>query len=163
MKEFLKANASSIDDWDQMLPYFVLFYNNAEQTSTGFSPFELTYGQAPFQLVDLAKSHGKTYEDYLQEVTQKLDFVWNQAKLKDLRIKIKLTDQYNSNRLNPQYQIGTQILLRADESRKLGKGIRNPFEGPYTITRVISDQNIEINRVNKLETVHINRVRPFNS
>jgi hypothetical protein len=163
LKEYLKANATPIHNWDQILPFFILYYNTSEQTSTGFSPFELTYGQKPFQLSDLTDTHGKTYEKYLTELMQNLDFVWNQAKLKDLTIKIKTTNIYNRDRAAPQYAVGQQVLVRAEESRKLGKGIRIPFEGPYEITRVLSPQNIEIERNDKRETIHINRVRPFHT
>lgn len=161
MKEYLKANTPNIADWDKTLPFFVLYYNSIEHTSTGISPFTLTYGSEPFQLTDLQNSHGRTYDDFLTDLQNKLDFVWNQAKLKDLRIKVKLTDKFNETRSKPPYQPGQRILLRADESRKLGKGIRIPFDGPFLITKVISDQNIEINHNGTLETVHVNRVRPY--
>lgn len=163
MKEYLKANADTINDWDTILPFFVLYYNNTEHTSTGFSPFQLTFGNEPFQLTDLSDSHGRTYDDFLEDLQAKLDFVWNQAKAKDLKIKVKLTDKFNETKKAPAYRPGQQILLRADESRKLGKGIRIPFDGPFAVTRIISDQNIEINRAGTLETVHVNRVRPFKS
>lgn len=163
LKEFLKANAPAISDWDQILPYFILYYNSSIQTSTGYSPFELTFSEPPFQLSDLTDNHGKTYSDYLSDVRKRFDFVWNQAKTKDLRIKIKLTDKFNATRKAPNYTVRQQILLRADESRQLGKGIRNPFEGPYSITKIISEQNVQINRNGSLETVHVNRIRPFNN
>jgi hypothetical protein len=163
MKEFLKANSQNIRKWDETLPFFLIYYNSSEQTSTGYSPFELTFAQAPFQLTDLSDTHGKTYSNYLTEIQQRFDFVWNQAKLKDLNIKIKLTDKFNANKSPHSYAVGQQVLKKADESRQLGRGILNPFEGPFSITRVISDQNIEINCNGELEVVHVNRVRPFNS
>lgn len=164
MKDFLKANTNNIKEWDTILPFFILYYNNTEHTSTGYSPFELTFGQEPFQLVDLDDTHGKTYNDYLAEIIHKLDTVWNKAKQKDLKIKIRLTNKFNQGRKAHTYVVGQNVLLKAEESRKLGRGIRNPFVGPYKITKIISDQNIEIDKgSNALEVVHINRVRPFNT
>ena len=35
------------DDWDHYLTYAKFAYNNAVQSSTGLSPFQLLYGQNP--------------------------------------------------------------------------------------------------------------------
>jgi len=32
-------------DWDRLLPYLIFAYKEVPQASTGFSPFELLYGQ----------------------------------------------------------------------------------------------------------------------
>ena len=32
-------------DWDKMMPYLLFTYREVPQSSTGFSPFELLYGQ----------------------------------------------------------------------------------------------------------------------
>src|SRR5690242_14550059 len=35
------------DDWDELLTPIEFAINNSKQKSTGYSPFELTYGQSP--------------------------------------------------------------------------------------------------------------------
>ena len=40
-----KAAIGEGKDWDKMLPYLLFAYREVPQASTGFSPFELLYGQ----------------------------------------------------------------------------------------------------------------------
>ena len=44
LKTMLRKTAKEEKDWDKLLPYLLFAYREVPQASTGFSPFELVYG-----------------------------------------------------------------------------------------------------------------------
>lgn len=50
-----KVVAEDEHDWDLMLPYVLFTAREVPQASTGFSPFELLFGQRPRGLLDVAQ------------------------------------------------------------------------------------------------------------
>ena len=71
-------------DWDQLLPYLLFAYREVPQASTGFSPFELVYGQQVRGPLDIIKesweadkrsnesvvSHVLTVQDRLSKMSE---------------------------------------------------------------------------------------------
>ncbi len=54
-----KAAISEGKDWDKMVPNLLFAYREVEQSSTGFSPFELVYGRTVRGPLDVLKETGQ--------------------------------------------------------------------------------------------------------
>jgi transposase InsO family protein len=55
LEEYLRSYVSPLhDNWDQYLPMAEFAINNSKQASTGMSPFEMMYGEAPYMPLGLA-------------------------------------------------------------------------------------------------------------
>src|SRR3954452_17936953 len=49
LEQMLRAYSNKKqDNWDELLPYCEMAYNNSKHISTGYSPFYLNYGQDMF-------------------------------------------------------------------------------------------------------------------
>jgi len=75
--------------------------------------------------------------------------------------KEKLIQQNNTNenktRIEHTYQIGDEILLKADVKSKLGA----PYIGPYIITQTYTNGTVKILRGSVIQRVNIRRIRPY--
>lgn len=54
-----KAATEEEKDWDELIPYLLFAYREVPQASTGFSPFELVYGQQVRGPLDVLKEEWK--------------------------------------------------------------------------------------------------------
>ncbi len=70
-------------NWDQLLPYVLFSIREMPQSSTGFSPFELLYGQRPRGIMDIAKevwenqpSPHRSVLEHVEQMHQRLTQVW---------------------------------------------------------------------------------------
>src|SRR3954466_9025753 len=57
------------DQWDEYLPAVEFAYNNSKQASTGFTPFELDYGQhpnTPLTMTTNNQTNVKTAEEFVK-------------------------------------------------------------------------------------------------
>uniref|UniRef100_A0A9J7ZY96 Integrase catalytic domain-containing protein n=1 Tax=Cyprinus carpio carpio TaxID=630221 RepID=A0A9J7ZY96_CYPCA len=83
LKQMLRRVAAEDKrDWDQMLPYVLFGVREIPQASTGFTPFELLFGQQPRGLLDVAREaweqqpavHRTTIE-HVREMRERIDKV----------------------------------------------------------------------------------------
>lgn len=67
-------------DWDQWLPYLLFAYREVPQASTGFSPFELLYGQEVLSFLTLLKvwkgDYGKSEHTNIVPFVLQMREVW---------------------------------------------------------------------------------------
>ena len=60
LKAMLRKTVNQVGkDWDRLVPNLLFAYREVPQASTGFSPFELLYGQKVRGPLDVSKSSGK--------------------------------------------------------------------------------------------------------
>ena len=82
LNEFPLTTANDYE-WDKWIPYFTFAYNTAPHLDTGYSPFELIYSKLPCLPSDtfnINKNKIYIYDDYVQELRIRLQFVINIAK-----------------------------------------------------------------------------------
>ena len=64
----------------------------------------------------------------------------------------------NRSRIPHQYQIGDQVLLRVDDKAKFQ---RNPWEGPYEVTKVTNNGTARIRKGAVTELINIRQIKPY--
>lgn len=73
LAEYLKAYITETEKWDELLPLCMLAYNTSEHESTGYTPYELLFGQKA-QLPSSFKQvrENETYSDLMKQITDNL-------------------------------------------------------------------------------------------
>jgi len=138
------------DDWDQHLTTVELAVNNAQQASTGFSPFYLNYGQEVSLPLDravsgLLPSNNPSAVDRIRKL--KADLVEAQSNIeKAQQRQSKYADQH---RRDAKLVIGDRVLLSTKHLKLVGADKRTPkfacqYLGPFKIKRVVNDNAYEL-------------------
>ena len=146
--------------WASLLKYAVFSHNTSISATTGFTPYELVYGKPPM-LNSLPNSATYTYDDYASQLKFILKKNKEIAKEKEIIEKQKNKLNYDKKSYVFDLQVGDQVFMKnilIGEGRKLQ--IRN--KGPFPISRIINEQNIEIIINNKPKSIHKNLVSKYN-
>jgi len=151
-------------DWDEWLPYAMFTYNTTPHSATKFTPFELMYGHQATLPTALTKQPKQTYsyEDYAQELRERLRATNQLAKEHLKQEKEKAKQQYDKAINKRTFQIGDKVLLY-DETVRRGrsKKLEPQWIGPYVIIEKNNDLNYTIKRGRKTTRIHANRIKPF--
>jgi hypothetical protein len=96
------------DQWDEYLPAAEFTYNNSQQASTGFTPFELDCGQHPSTPITMTQpSQVPAANDFREhwETMMKI------AKDSLMEAQDRQTKYANQHRRHLEFKVGDQVLL----------------------------------------------------
>ncbi len=167
LRKFVSKSGS---DWDQWLPYLLFAYREVPQASTGFSPFELLYGQQVRGPLDLLKEQWEGPKDgtcsVVQYVIQMRERLEEMTSLAQENIKKAQQTQkvwYDKKARERSFEPGQRVLLLlpTSENKLLAK-----WHGPYKVVRKTGSVTYEISmpeRGKKKQTFHINLLKEFHS
>ena len=161
LRHYIKHDQS---DWDIWIYYAIYAFNTTPHTATGYTPFELLFGRKPPLpnfMNEKASLNYSTYDDYVNEVKQRLQIVHQLASDKINNKKLNEKDHYDQKCVKYTFKIGDKVLLY-DESVRRGrsKKLESPWVGPYTIIE-LHNVNAKIKKGRSCQTVHLNRLKYF--
>jgi hypothetical protein len=150
-------------DWDNYMEPLAAAYRATVHASTGFSPNMMTFGQELNHPVDLV--YGKTGGNhpmkdaptYVQNLKENLQKVWSKARL---HLKKSAETQQKSHcrdLVEWDFKVGDLVYKRLPRGAKISK----KWQGPCTITAVISQWLIEIEYKNRRHLINANNLKPF--
>ena len=159
LRNFIDSNPQC---WDELIPYFMFQYNTTENTSSGYSPFELLYGRKatiPSSIYSTTNSD-LNYDDYIQYMKTAFKEAHDTARKNLISSKEKRKEIYDkkSNDWVPMW--GDQVLVQIPQTG-IGQKLQNKWRGPYDIVGFNSDQTTTIKNGNKFESVHNNRLKKY--
>ena len=150
---------SNQSNWDLYLPLVLFAYRTAEQTSTGYSPFKLLYGREP-RLGDM-DNYNIGYEPSMFVKNLHENWLLAREKIgKQAEISKRLYDsKYKTKPV--KYKIGDLVRVYVPQTRSgLKKKLRNDlWSEPWEISKVLSEQNIEIVLNGKYKIVNVDNVK----
>ncbi|CAM8987449.1 unnamed protein product [Rhodiola kirilowii] len=91
-------------NWPELLPWAELHYNTAQHTATGFTPFEVVYGQAPLALKDYVPGQS-ALASVDQLLTQRSHLI-TELKANLARARHRMVQQANKHRRDIEFQVG---------------------------------------------------------
>ncbi|KAM0735103.1 Retrovirus-related Pol polyprotein from transposon 17.6 [Formica fusca] len=151
-------------DWDEWIPFAMFTYNTTPHTATGYTPFELVYGHQADLPTSLTRPPKPTYNynDYAQELKERLRATNQLAKEHIKEEKIKAKKQYDKSTREIKFKVGDKVLMH-DETLRRGrsKKLEPLWTGPYVIIEKNSDVNYTIKKGRKAVRMHINKLKPF--
>ncbi|CAF5191573.1 unnamed protein product, partial [Rotaria magnacalcarata] len=115
-------------------------YNTTRHDSTGYTPFELMFARSPRFMFDFISppSVPLTTDTYRKTMQQFMEHTLLAARNSNLRHQLKAKQRYDSNRPNPQYYIGQNVIIR-NRSLAMNK-FSSKFIGPYTNVKQVNNK-----------------------
>lgn len=135
------------NNWVALLPYLEHSINSLPSTSTGFSPYYLAYSIETnlFPFPD-ANRPDDTRSDLLSTIESTIQ----QARMNIFEAQEKQRAAYNKRRRTaPSLTVGDQVLVKREginwdaDSQRSAKA-KLPFLGPFPITNILQNDNIEV-------------------
>jgi hypothetical protein len=157
-------------DWDQYLPYLMMAYRSAIQTSTGYTPYMLMMGRQPRIPSDLwwdGLNDGEARASPSQYVTQLQQTLLDVHACSREHLRIAGDTQkecYDRRSKDIRYKRGDKVWLLCERRYKgLSPKLAKPWTGPYELIGVMGDTiyKIQLNDRSKSQVVHFNRLKPY--
>ena len=168
LEDMLRAYANyHRNDWDQHLVAAEIAYNNSQQSSTGFSPFFLNYGQHPTlpisNLASTRATNNPTANELIELLYRDLDTATNNLR----QAQERQATYANRHRRDFTFKLGDRVLLSTANLRtdKQTPKLSPKFIGPFNIIRVVSPVTYELELPSSLSgihpTFHISKLRLY--
>ncbi|XP_019418532.1 PREDICTED: uncharacterized protein LOC109329311 [Lupinus angustifolius] len=143
LKGIKKRLVESKRNWPDQLHHVLWAYRTTPHSTTGESPFNLTYGAEAMIPVEIGEPTWRILQfnegdnqSLLRNNLDEVEEIRERARLREEIIKKKTAAKFNSSVIPRQFAEGTLVLRRADIGRVKGKLGPN-WEGPYRITSKI--------------------------
>jgi hypothetical protein len=157
------------NNWDEQLSLLEFSYNNMVNSSTGYSPFFLNYGQHPIAPVTYeVRKEVRTNETATELIESLYDTIEHAHDniIKAQAAQKKYADKYRRD--FESFQVGDMVLLSTDNLRTMGRAQKlDPKRiGPFKIIKVLSKLNYQLelpSTMNKIHNVfHVSLLTKFN-
>jgi transposase InsO family protein len=136
-------------DWSKHLQAIAMSHRAMTTSSTGFSPFEVAFGQ-PMQLfIDRAllseNTDSPSLRTYMQEVAPKLTLLEQIASENSENSAARHRKYRNIGAKPPSFEVAEQVLL-LDTTTKQGQNpkLKRKWTGPFLITEVLDNYNFKL-------------------
>ena len=172
LEQGLRAYVSAhLQDWDEQLDGLEMAYNQAEQASTGYSPFYLTYGDHPrfpgsfIPTVqpgeEAAAAAARAAEEgadvpAAQELAASIGEALRQATGSLINSQLQQARAANRRRREVEFAVGDEVLLSTRNLKMNGRTVPKlgpRFLGPYKIIAKTSPVNYRLDLPQQL-TIH---------
>jgi hypothetical protein len=157
LSPFISTTGSN---WESVLPALEFAFNDSVNSSTGYTPFFLAFGQHPRSLLPVAPGRPNSL---LEDIQSHIHV----AKLRLDEAQARMAEEADRHRRPaPAYQPGDRVLLSSDGIQwpADAHSIRPRFIGPFTITAV-EDLNVTLALPHPLSrihpTFHVQLLRPY--
>ena len=155
--EYLR-NYCERSNWDQWLPYALFSFNTSVHESTGMTPHEIVFGRKvrfPTEFADenVPRTYIELVDDILNRIVETEALAVARLEAAKRRCKKYYDRKINERNFEPDQYVYVLVDVRSDK-------FENHYTGPFKITRVIDELNIELQitpTVKKI--VHVNRVK----
>jgi hypothetical protein len=134
------------DDWDQHLAIAEFAYNNAQQSSTGHSPFYLNHGHHPIIPATIHKSPVPAAEDFTLQMKNLLKIAQDNI----AQAQARQAKYANQHRREESFEVGDSVLISAEninlpsQAQRPTRKFQARFIGPYPILAKISDNAYKV-------------------
>jgi Lon protease-like protein len=173
LEDMLRAYVNAHqDNWDEILVFAEIAYNQSVQASTGFSPYYLSAGRDfPSVLAQALSGVDSARNPTAADTTQQWEAALKEAKENLVKAQERQALYANEHRRDLQYQVGDLVMLSTENLRRTASilagasKLQRRFMGPFPIKRVISATAYELDLSSthlKVHPVfHIHLLRPY--
>lgn len=147
-------------EWDVNLKLITLAYNTTVNESTGYTPFELTFGREANLPSSLTKVPVMTYNQLIEKWKKQHESWITRARERvQLQMeKAKRRIDENIVRSQPPYNVGDLVKWRNHYPQHK---LEPSWKGPGVITQIFDNNNLEIQFGNKKLRLHLDQVMPY--
>lgn len=147
-------------EWDMNLKLITLAYNTTISESTGYTPFELTFGREANIPSSLTKMPTVTYDQLIEKWKKQYELwiIKAREKIQLQMEKAKKRIDENIVRTQPLYNIGDLVKWK---NNNLQHKLEPSWKGPGIIVQIFDNNNVEIKYNNKIFRLHLDQVMPY--
>jgi transposase InsO family protein len=157
LKPYINQNQNN---WDSFLDAAMFSYNTAYHEGTKISPYELVFGRRPRLPSTLIEPRqGITHKDFLVDLTNKLNYLKKNARDNLIKAKESAKKHYDKKIKPLVLDPGDYVYVLHETVRAGSKKLTDQYDGPFQITRKLSDVNYEIKRGNRSQVLHVNKLK----
>lgn len=152
--------AENNKEWDYNLKFINFVINTTKNQTTGFSPFELTFGREPNLPSTIQQNHSMTYQELIRKWKKRHEINLSRARER-ISLENEKTKKYLDAKIinhHPLYKVDQ--LVKVKNNTKTNK-LDPSWKGPYKIINVLDNNNLKILTKNKVVQVHIDNVMPY--
>lgn len=147
------------EHWDTILPVVTLSINTATHRSTGYSPFELTFGRSHhFNGEGLVDAQSK-YDIYLQLIQRTAAEIRANASESQQAAQVASKRYFDTRHRTLEFDIAEKVWIKAPKRQSK---LANEYEGPFEI---ISRQNdiykLRCTKTNQDFSRHVNQLKSY--
>lgn len=169
LEEYIRSYVdNNMDDWDKLLTYAQIAYNNHRSSSTGYTPYFLNHGdEINLPVVQIANTlkHSQEHDELCKNETalqrvQALQQHIATAHQHLLRAQDRQKQYADTRRTHMEFEVGQQVMLSAKDinmnfyHRDMSNKLRSKYIGPLTIVKKISALNYELELPTPLKRIH---------
>ena len=140
--------------WAEFLPMFEFAYNNTVHSMTQIAPFVADRGYHPPMPVSMLNTrwnitspHPTQVKDHLTKLRRMMYDIWEMIRRNEMKVQQQVADRESKHRGNPKYEVGDEVLVYWPPFRAyadLARKHRMRYIGPFTVTRVVGDNAVEL-------------------
>ncbi|KAI8498470.1 hypothetical protein Bbelb_236720 [Branchiostoma belcheri] len=163
-----KLVSEDAKDWDEFVPYICFAYRETPCSSTGFSPFELTFGRqvrGPLTILRETWLDDEEREDdladYITDLKTKLEWMKEWSLHTQEETKKRSKAWYDKTARDREFSAGDQVLVLLPSATSK---LKRHWRGPYTILEKMNkvDYKVDTGRSTKrVRVYHVNLLRPW--
>ncbi|GAU47643.1 hypothetical protein TSUD_238620 [Trifolium subterraneum] len=140
LRELRRRMGASKVNWTEELHNVLWFYRTTPHSTTGETPFRLTYGTEAVILVETGESsprieypHDEDINDeLLREELDLVEELRTGASLREATIKQNIAARHDKRVIKREFEVGSLVLRRNQKDLREGKLAAN-WEGPYQV------------------------------
>ena len=148
------------NEWDENIKFISFAINSTTNQTTGYTPFELTFGRLPNIPSEVENSPNLTYQDLIRKWKRKHEENLQKAKER-IQVELEKTKKRldeGITRTHPLYKTGDLVkILNNTKTNKL----EQYWKGPYEVIDYLNNNNLRIRNKEKILRVHIDQCMPY--
>ena len=128
--------------WEILLPTVELVINSLPNSSTGFTPFYISYGYEPVTPIQLLRGDEIASTESVDAFTKRTTSDWKLAR-ENLDRSVRLQQKYYDKRhRDAKYKVGNLVLLSTRNLRMKDtpSKLQKRFVGPFRVLETIGEQ-----------------------
>lgn len=165
LKDYLKHYINDKQsDWDEFIPFAIFAYNSHVHKSTGYTPYEVLFGNKPYLPSSITQEpqFSYSYDDYIINLKQKLNITQKIARENLIENKHKSKSYHDHKIKQHAYVVGDLVVIQNKQTTPgLSKKLSPNFKGPFKIIKIFPNKTVKLQIKNRLVTYHVNQLKPF--
>ena len=155
------------DTWDIYLPHLVFSINNAESSTTGYSPFFLMKARNPNIIIDskLTQHEEKSINLHIIDKLKQIDYTYNKV-IENIEVRTEqMRKQHDKKAKDTKVKKESLVYVRIPRllDREKCLKLQEVYSGPYIVCKFISKTSVLLKSVITMKLapkpVHVDRLK----
>ena len=139
----------------QQIKLAIIAYNSSITKTTGFTPFELTFGHTSLKDPMEFRYSKDYYQQYINDHKERLQHLYERVKNKNEQTKQQYVNRSKEKEQLKTFKIAELVYVRNNTRNKL----TNLYSGPFKIVKLNNDGTVDIKTQTTVKKIHTRRLK----